>query len=70
VVAESRNVRAYPIGHLHDHLTRARLDRLAVNFNIYDVVSHGESGGSLVEAVNDTASVVANHVFEFVVEML
>ena len=40
VVAESRHVGADRVGHLDEHLAWSRFDRLAVDFNVDDVVSH------------------------------
>ena len=40
VIAEPRYVRTDLVGHLDDHLSRAGFDRLAIDFNVYDVVTH------------------------------
>ncbi len=40
VIAKAGNVAADPIGHLDHHLALARLDRLAVDLDVYRVVAH------------------------------
>ena len=40
VVAEARYVRTDVIRYLDDHLPGTRLDRLAIDFNVYGVVTH------------------------------
>ena len=48
VIAKPRNIGANIIGHFDDHLTPARFDRLAVNFNVYDVVTHSDYAAASV----------------------
>jgi len=67
VVAEPWNVSADFIGHFDDHLAPARLYRLAVDLNIYYVIAHGGLRSSLRGAIDNTAPMIADHVFEFVV---
>ena len=40
VVAKPRDVGADRVGDLDNHLALARLDRLAIYFDVYDVVTH------------------------------
>ncbi len=43
MVAEARDIGADRIGGLDDHLAPARLDRLAVDFDVYDVIAHRQA---------------------------
>ena len=50
VIAEARHVDADIIGHLDDHLALARFNRLAVDFYIYNIVTHSDYAAASVVA--------------------
>ncbi len=75
VITESRHVRVMGVRDVNDHRAFARFDRLAVNFNVDEIVlrirCHLPARGlrRLLGSIDEATATVLDHVLEFMSEL-